>query len=284
VSGECVARPRRTPVADLFEESFHQYRTNFLLLLLISAIVQIPSTLVFLPLMEQPMVATLEELVPLFAGSAVLILGVTILGTFGGAAMSYVVGRGHRGEHPPVVDVLRAVWRLTPALLGFLFVLGGLLLAVLLAFGLSIALAAFVGGATGDEEVAFLLLAVAVIGAALVYGVVVARFLLVLPVLVLERRSPIAALRRSADLVRGATWRTLGIFFLATLVIGVITTVVNPLFLPGAMEGYLTGSSAIPIVVTALSGVVNAVVTPILPALITVMYFDYARGPLAPAP
>jgi membrane-anchored glycerophosphoryl diester phosphodiesterase (GDPDase) len=103
------------------------------------------------------------------------------------------------------------------------------------------------------------------------------RLTLAVPALVLERQRPLDALRRSWNLVRGSTWRTFGILFLATLVVGVISGLVSVMFLPGVMEGILTGSLTSLLLVTLGSGVVQVLLGPIVPILLTVLYFDYAR-------
>ena len=294
--GFSPARPRRTPIADYFDDTFRLYRLNFVLLLVISAIVQIPTVLATIPLSDwerqwtsYPLtdptaVPTLDDFGPLVGWFVVFLVLTAVLGTFGSAALTYVTGRGHSGDHPPPREVLSALGRLAPALVGYMAVLygGGLLLII----GFVAVLAGFfvLGAALGDPGLGVLLAIIAFFGGVIGWFVLVTRLVLTIPVLVLERRSVIPALRRSWDLVRGSMWRTAGIFFLAGMVVVVITTVVSPLYLPGVTEGILSGSAASYFVVVVVSGLVNALVSPILAIILTVVYFDYARGPAAHAP
>jgi uncharacterized membrane protein YvlD (DUF360 family) len=103
------------------------------------------------------------------------------------------------------------------------------------------------------------------------------RLALSIPVLVVEGSAPLDALRRSWGLVAGSTWRTLGILFLGAMVLGLGASIINPVFVPGLFEGLITGSLTSYVVIAVVSGVVQALLGPIMPTLLTVLYFDYRR-------
>jgi membrane-anchored glycerophosphoryl diester phosphodiesterase (GDPDase) len=106
--------------------------------------------------------------------------------------------------------------------------------------------------------------------------VVLIRLVLSLPVLVLEQVTAIGSLRRSWNLVKGATLRTLGIFLVAGVAIGVVSSVTGLFYSADMFEGLLTGDMGGYLVLVLISGAVNTLVSPILPTLLTLLYYDYA--------
>jgi len=281
-------RPRRMPVADLFEETIRIYRRTFVVMLGFSAVVQIPILLASIPVfaaqgewfqrVSDPTFAIDPDMVWGFFAATILIVVVSvILGTFGGAAMVYIAGRGKLGDRPSFGEVFRALGRLAPRLLGYIgvWVLGSFLatIGLFVVFSIVIFVAVLVapGSGLGVFWAVLGMLAIVVTGA-----VVVIRLALSLPVLVLERVSPIGSLRRSWNLVKGATLRTLGIFLVAAVAIGVVSSVTGLFYSADMFEGMLTGNMGPYLVLVLISGAVNALVGPILPTLLTLLYYDYA--------
>lgn len=105
-------------------------------------------------------------------------------------------------------------------------VLVGLLVSTVLVGGilLAVGLGAVIesAGGSGLGIVLGLLLG---IGSFVAFGWLVIRYLLAPAVLVLERSGPVVAMRRSALLVKGAWWRTFGIYLLATILVGIVAQV-----------------------------------------------------------
>jgi len=275
-------------VADLFEETIRIYRRTFVVMLGISALVQIPILLAGLPVYAQqgewyqrigdPTFVMDPEMLWGFFGVVILIVLVaTILGAFGSAATVYVAGRGKLGDRPSFGEVFRALWRLAPRLLGYLgvWVLGSFLFFIGLFVVLFIVMlvAALVAPDSGLGVFWTVLGMLAIVVVAVVVAV---RLALSLPVLVLEQVSPIGSLRRSWNLVRGAALRTLGILLVAAVAIGVISSVTGIFYSADLFEGLLTGSMGTYLVFILISGAVNALVYPILPILTTLLYYDYA--------
>lgn len=283
------ARPPRIPIADLFEEALRLYGRNFLLLFGIGAIVQIPTVFVSLPMMgmqsdwarrmveNPPSAFRFDDFVPLFGlGMLSLLVGV-LLGTFGGAAMVYVAGRAKAGDRPPPREVLQALRRLAPALFGLIgvYLLGSVLLvlAVIASAVLVIAVVAFLDPGAGILITVLVLL----LGLAALFFVV-ARLALVLPVVVLEQRGALQALERSWVLVRGSTFRTLGIFVVVTIAVSLVAGIVTPFLFPAFAEGFLTGAMTSNLLYVLFLAAVGSLTGPILPILITLLYLDYSRG------
>jgi MFS family permease len=276
-----AATPRRRPVADIFDETFRLYRQNFVLMVTAFGVFQVPLVLLSLPFwtiqaqwQAQPAtnpaeLFTMDQLRPLFAATIGITVAGVVLGTFAGAAIAYIVSRARAGDPPPLGHVFQALRRRTASLLGLVV----LALAGLLASGLAVAtvivlVAAFVGGAA-----AFGLLVL--VGLVAAVFVATARLTLSIPALIIERTGPLDALRRSWQLSAGSTLRTFGILMLGGLVVGVIGGLVSPIYLPGVAEGFLNGSVISYVIVGLGSGLVQILLGPLLPALLTVLYFDY---------
>jgi len=286
---ELPERTRRTPVADLFEETIRIYRRTFVVMLGISAAVQIPIVLASLPLyaqqgewfrrMGEPPGTFLDpEMVWTFVGVGILLFVVAgILGAFGGAGMVYIAGRGKLGDRPSFGEVFRALGRLAPRILGYLgvWVLGTFLVAI----GLFVVMFILILIATvvaPDSGLAVFWLVLGMLTIFVVAVVLAVRLALSFPALVLENQTPIGSLRRSWNLVRGSTWRTLGIFAVAGIAIGVIGSVTGLFYSADLFQGMLTGNMGTYLVLVLVSGAVNALVYPILPILATLLYYDYA--------
>jgi hypothetical protein len=296
------ARPRRTPVADIFEETFRLYRRSFLLMVGIYAVFQVPIVVASVPFQlwqlrwsqrgfGSPFAvgasglnssdALAEYGALLLDGIALAIIAV-ILGTFAAAAITYIVARVRNGDQPTAREVFLALRRLAGPIFVYLvlFVAGFVVLVIGLTLAASIVVTVLyvvLGRAGGG---AFALLTIVALVAAVIGCVALAtRLALAEQALVLERARPTDAFRRSWNLVRGSTWRTFGILLLAGIVVGLLGALVSPIFLPGVMQGIMSGSPAAYLLVTAASGIAQIVLGPLIPALLTVLYFDYAARP-----
>jgi hypothetical protein len=103
--------------------------------------------------------------------------------------------------------------------------------------------------------------------------------LLTIPVVVLERRGPIAAMSRSWRLVQGSYWRVLGIFLLTYLVLAMLGLVVTiPLEILGGVAGFGIGSTAglsVALIVVSVGEIaLYTVTTTIFTGIIVLIYAD----------
>jgi hypothetical protein len=128
----------------------------------------------------------------------------------------------------------------------------------------------------GGGAVYVLLTIVAVVTAVVLVAAVATRLALAVQALVLERARATDAFRRSWSLVRGSTWRTFGILLLAGIVVGLLGALLSPIFLPGVMQGVMSGSPGAYLLVALAAGIAQIVLGPLIPTLLTVLYFDYA--------
>jgi len=295
---ELAPQHRRTPIADLFERTIRLYRQNFVPMLVTFGAFQLPIVVATLPfnllqarwsqirwqggafLLPAGVDVTVMRNQLIVGSLSVLVLvSITlILGTFGIAAVVVIAARASEGQRPSPRDVFKALGDLAGRLLGYatLLVAGWLVLAFTLGgIGLALGGAAVGAGASVGGLVVWLVIVIPVAFAILVF--LGTRLALSIPALVVERSAPLDALRRSWGLVAGSTWRTLGILFLGAMVVGLGASIINPVFVPGLFEGLMTGSLTSYVVIAVVSGVVQALLGPIMPTLITVLYFDYRR-------
>lgn len=94
-----------------------------------------------------------------------------------------------------------------------------------------------------------------------------------LPALFVEGLRGRRALGRSYQLVRGRWWRTFGIVMVGFILAGVISSVVQGVFIAGILVA--NDNDVLVLVFSAIAGIVGlAITTPFQAALITVVYFD----------
>lgn len=255
-------RPELRPlgVGEMVDAAIRLYRTNFLTLIKISAVIlgpigliQLIATIAVGPVdllslaVVDPDTTTpaevFEPLIPIYT-----VLAITSLFSFLGSvlvegASLTVLAHHYRGEETDWKDSLRVGWgRFLPLIAATLLVSLGA------GFGLIFCLVPGV----------FLFTMWAVTPAALVT----------------ERLGPFAAMGRSYQLVRGRFWPVLGaivlaylLYMIANQIIGVITGVTTVL---GSLNGEQI--SFLPSVIG--SALVSIVAAPFLAAMITVIYFD----------
>jgi hypothetical protein len=96
---------------------------------------------------------------------------------------------------------------------------------------------------------------------------------LAMPVLLVEGVRGRAALGRSLVLVKGRWWRTFGVLAVGFILAGIISTLVQGVFLAGIFVG--SDNDALVLLFSALAGIVGlAIATPFQAAVLTVVYFD----------
>ena len=204
-------------------------------------------------LSEDQVLRLLSGTIPVLAVLGVLFLLVTtvLLGL-----MTHVVSRAVLGQTVTAGEAWQAVRGQLPRLLGLCLLLG------LIQIGSVLVLvpALIVGITTENAGLAFLLAVPLTLCSVALFVYLYTLFSLAAPALVLERQGVLAALGRSARLVRGSWWRITGIIF----VVGLITGMVSMLFrIPFELIGMVvalatTGAGADPLAVgsaqTAISG------------------------------
>ncbi len=278
----------RTPIADIFEEAFRLYQRSFLTMVVVFALFEVPLVIVTLPLslaqaqwsrQWSTTAPDLDLLGPWIGATLLFWLVAALLWTFSAAGVTYVAGRSRTAASPSIPEAVRELRRLAPSLLGYVALLVAGSLVVIVAVAMVVLVTIALVDLRSSAGIAVVVISVFLFSVAtvVVLGFIVTRLTLAVPVLVLEGERPTGAVRRSWVLVRGSTWRTLGILFLAGAVVGVIGLVVSPAYLPGVFEGLMSGSVGSFAFVALVSGAVRTLVGPIVPVLMTVLYFDYSQ-------
>jgi len=199
--------------------------------------------------------------------------------------VSLEVARGTIGERLTVSGLWRLAKGRIGALIGWSFILSGVLFAVILALTLIVVLIGVLGGGIG---VGFAIL-IGVVGfmAIIVLSAWIGTKLSLVPsLLMLERETIVGAMRRSWSLTNGYFWKTFGTQLLVNVIVQtaaqIITTPVS--FILGIGGGLLNpngdeqGTIAFLVITTVFSGVVGAVFGAIAvvvqSAVVALIYID----------
>ncbi|MEU8786744.1 hypothetical protein [Streptomyces sp. NPDC048637] len=148
--------------------------------------------------------------------------------------LTMVVSRAVLGRSVTAGEAWRDARPQLPRLLGLLVLLP-LLITAIVAVGVAPGLLLV---ATGTPEAGLLLTLFGGLAATLVTIWLWVRYSLASPALMLEKQGVIAAMRRSAKLVRGAWWRVLGAQLLTYLLIGIVEFIIQ---IPATLAAFLIG-------------------------------------------
>ncbi len=209
-----------------------------------------------------------------------IVLTVIAQGVLTGA-LTGALGRGLIGDKITIGQALRMAR--VPTVIGVSFLIPLILIVpwlvlVLIVVGLAAA------------KVAGLAIFVGVVGGIALFLLTIwagVRLVLCQPIVVLEVAGPIAAMRRSWQLVKGHWWRTFGIFLLATIVVTVIAGIIEVPFsfvgvfaggrslFPTTPNAAIAGPSLVAIVISGIGGVIATTCTrPISAGVLVLQYAD----------
>ncbi|HUY97488.1 MAG TPA: hypothetical protein VMW47_07715 [Verrucomicrobiae bacterium] len=283
-----VASGRMRPLrfGELLDTVFTLYRRNFVLLVAVVAVVQVPfqalSSLLPRPTVRLPRSASgtaltavqSQHLLHDLATTAAIDLGLlgltyAIVVPLQTAAFTRAVADRLLGRTATVGAVYRAALGRWLPLLGLGLLLVGSFLAALAIVGLVVTLLVLIAGPAGALLGFVLGLAAVVAG-----GVAYVRLLFGSQVVVLEGFGPWPAVRRSWELTRGLAWRAAGVVVVLSLIGGVVSLVLGGL-IAGLGAALGVGSVANSAVDDVGQAVVAILVAPILATGLTVLYFDH---------
>ncbi|HEX4754403.1 MAG TPA: glycerophosphoryl diester phosphodiesterase membrane domain-containing protein [Candidatus Dormibacteraeota bacterium] len=282
-------RFRAQAVGELLDSAFTLYRRNFLLIVAITAVVQVPLTLFSYivyqltgfegaltrlrqltaggTITQQQLSDLKSPLITLAAvGLAVFLVQTLLVQPVATAAMTRAVGDIYLDKPTSVAAVYSAVARRIGGVIGvsvLLFLVGVGIVAAVFVLSLGAVVAAGQAGAV---------LLLAIIPAAL-FAVIVfyTRWLFAAPIVILERLGPVAALRRSWRLVRGSTGRVLGITLLVVLITGILSTVVSALLSVATQFG----DDNLRLILNQLATLLaDVLILPISLIVIVLLYYD----------
>jgi len=302
-------------IGDLFASVFTVFKQRFGLLILImvapTVLLAVATVVPFLAVIPAISAFTLQDRQAI---AALIVVGVVMLLLVLAApllqlkaqamtvAATYEVGQGQR---PTFGSLLSSTKGFLPRIFPLVLLLFA---AVLVAYGLifgGVALIAMGSRGGNSEALAagtvalMILLVIALVPVVLFLSV---KLLYVVPVITIEELGPIASLKRSWALTKGAFWRTLGYYLLASLAISALSSMVSGILQIGmvpfmsSMENaqssaevlaYLTAMIPLMGFAVLAQSLLQLLTTPFLYVYTSAMYIDQVRRsllPPAPAP
>jgi hypothetical protein len=253
-------------------------------ILAITALFQLPYLAVEFFLEQSPLATVISfssrassaQAVPLSALGPVFTAEVTILAIslayfvlllpLAQGAVIRVVSDEYLDRPTGVGPALSTVWNRIRGLIGYVLLELGIWIGPLVCATLLTLLVALSG--SGAATGVFLLLLVAWL---VFFLFTYIRFCLGIQAVVLERLSPVAALRRSTRLTQGSFWRIV-LFY---LVIGVVSAILSEIL--GAIPGLVVSGAPIgtrAVIEVLAGGVVQIFTSPFILILLTLVYYD----------
>lgn len=284
-------KPRFRPMGlgDFFDETFDLYKTNFVLLASIAAVLYLPVVMA----MNLVMVKIQAEFSGMAGGTApsdftpylrcILLLGgayflYAIIYPIVTGAFTYAISQRYLGESTTTLQSYRFVMQ------RFFVVVFTLLLATIIIFipylGACVIIgitAGVFGAMRGGESAAI----VAIFGVLLVIPALLAtvaiaiRLIFVPTVTMVEGRKYSDALKRSWQLTSGHFWRVLGIVLLLWILVAMVSAALtSPLQIAMSMTSKPGVMSPFAIPAAALNSLVSSAVMPIMFIVTVLLYFD----------
>ena len=173
------------------------------------------------------------------------------------AALTSAVADTYLGKPVTIASAYKSVWSIILPIIGTYLLVGAM-------FGLGGGVIAFIGmvaKSSGSKGLA-LIVVVAIIAAVPLVFYLAIRWALLGPIVIVERRFGLSALRRSSDLIQGVWWRTLGLVLVAAIIVRVPLGVLNFLW------------SSIPVVGVVLGGLVTSIGYAYSAVVLIIYYFD----------
>lgn len=287
-TGQSARRPMTS--GDIVERALWIYRTGFLVLVGVAAVIQIPFAVVdallgqriadaIAPLTSlgarptpEEVAAILQDALPAAIPATLMIVAVSFLaGLLLSPALIATVDRIHAGERPSVGDAYRVAIRSAPVLF-----VGSVVQALgLVALFIAIVIIGVILQAAGLAAISLIAGLAALVGV----GYVSIRLAVWSQAVVIERRGPFDALVRSWRLVKGSMWRTFGILLVTAIVTAVAGVVLGTL--GGIVGGALPRGSA-----TIVGDVLAILTVSWVPIVTTLLFLDLRarrEGPLSPS-
>jgi hypothetical protein len=273
-------------VGELLDATFSLYRRNFLLIAAISAVVQVPFALIQFVLYETTgflaaenafgRISTTERGLTsaqlhalgtvVTIDSILLLLGILVVLPLAEAATTRAVSDRYLDRVATVgSSYAAAVRRMVPIIVQSLILIALFAVVFAVVAGVFVAFAASAGSAGGVIGIPILIAALAFI------VVVYVRTSLAPPAIVLEHLSGWRGLRRSWNLVRGLSWRVLGIRILLGIITGIIGAVLGGLLALAGAGLDAHGQLVLRQVISAFTGVF---IGPITYIAVTLLYYD----------
>jgi Membrane domain of glycerophosphoryl diester phosphodiesterase len=195
--------------------------------------------------------------------------------------LTVTVGQGVVGRKETLASAWQAarprIWRLIGMLLlAAVFLVGGWLLAI----GLSVLVGVILGEGAHLPAVGILVGVVCGLTAWVFSVIVLVRWSVAIPVVMLERKGPLKSLGRSWRLVRRSSWRVFGVLLVTELVVGIAAELINAPFAAAsggfsALTSHAQQVNVGGLFLTAVGQIIASTLTaPLLAGVIVLLYAD----------
>jgi hypothetical protein len=195
--------------------------------------------------------------------------------------LTVTVGQGVVGRKETLASAWQAtrprLWRLIAMLLlATVFLAGGWLLAI----GLSVLVGVILGEGAHLPAVGILVGVVCGLAAWVFAMIVLVRWSVAIPVVMLERKGPLKSLGRSWRLVRRSSWRVFGMLLVTELVVGIAAELINAPFAAAsggfsALTAHTQQVNVGGLFLTAIGQIIASTLTaPLLAGVIVLLYAD----------
>jgi hypothetical protein len=195
--------------------------------------------------------------------------------------LTVAVGQGVLGRKETLASAWQAtrprIWRLIGMLLlAAVFLVGGWLLAI----GLSVLVGVLLGEGAHLPAVGILVGMVCGLTAWVFSVIVLVRWSVAIPVVMLERKGPLKSLGRSWRLVRRSSWRVFGMLLVTELVVGIAAELINAPFAAAsggfsALTSHAQQVNVGGLFLTAVGQIIASTLTaPLLAGVIVLLYAD----------
>jgi hypothetical protein len=276
-------------MTEIYDGAFRAIRTNPRVMFGFSAVVVLVMSMLggltqwaLIPSVSRALVGTTADIDPTgqlgfndTAAASLATLGLLPWSFVAGAVLTGLltgsVSRSVIGQKVTVAELWQRHWRRTLLLLAVTVLqMVAVLLLLALVVGAVVALA--VADRPGLAVLAGLVL---LLGAFVLVVWIGTRLVLLPPALVLEGNGVVATFRRAWRLTRGSFWRVLGIYLLATIVVGLVGQVLAaPVSVVVAIVQPDLTSPLVIFLTTLLSGLVQALSTVFLASVVALLYID----------
>jgi hypothetical protein len=275
-------------IADILDETFEIYKSKFVLLIGIAAVLYVPLLLLQSAFQIQPKAlmsrGTSERDIALIVGTlAVLGLAYILALALVTGALTFGVSDSYLQRETSIGACYRRMLNasvlfrfLWTNVLVFLAYIGALIVPMAVLFG-GVGLITWSGRAGAAAMVFGILLVVAGVVGIIVPIHVLLRLVLVTPSFMIESQSPIGALRRSWELMKGNTGKALAVLF----IVGIATTIIQgfislPFQFADVREALRTGqaSAHTPWLTTIVNTITSTLLLPINSIVAIMLYYD----------
>jgi Membrane domain of glycerophosphoryl diester phosphodiesterase len=291
---------RPLSIGELLDRTFSYYRKNFWLFVGIVAAPQVAMVSVSLfiqrlQLMGPPPAPSKDpaEILARFPGMisgfvltlGLLMLAVIMIYSLVQGAIAFALSEVHLGRATTIRAAFRSLrgktWRLLDTVFSIALRVIGIYVLMMLGVGLIVAIPAALSNGGRPGPIAIIILAILVIlgmmAAMILAPILVMRYALAVPAMVLENLTARQAIKRSVNLAKGNIWKIFLIFLLMYLIAAVVVSVFQGPFLIAAFV--IAARHAMPplwlqILSTISGGIGGTLSGPLIAIALTLLYFD----------